>query len=186
MHAAQKISIKLVTEYLIQAASISNGATLKDIINFTGVSESSVRRVIKKHPAIIRLEIPGRESKYYLDQEKMMNSLTPEKDDGKVPLIKTDQAFIDTIQNMSIVEFAAHLRALKFDESKLNFQLMTQNAVDFQEGKDSLNPEIARKGRIGIDNLLQFNASMIAYLKMVRQHPEYMSDENWWAIWPKD
>lgn len=186
MHPAQKISMELVTKYLMQTASPSAPATLKDIINFTGVSESSVRRIIRKHPAIVRLEVPGKEAKYYLDQNKVVEAVTPPVDNGRVPLIHVDKEFITKIENFNVVEFSKQAKRWRFDESRAALTKALNQAQDYQNGLDSIDPQVMAEARIGIDNLLQYSVLLIAYLRKVKQHPEYTSDENWWAIWPKD
>lgn len=183
----RSINTELVIKYLSAYSSISSGVTQKDLQAATGVSKSSISRILSTHPAIIRLEMPGREAKYYLDHNVVLQAMTTKQDDdGRVPLIKVDQAFITKVEQYTPVEFSKALARWDLEDSRAKLSKAIINSHEFQRGKDSIDPQVMREARAALDNLIQFSATMIAYCRMVKQHPEYLSDTEWWAIWPKD
>ena len=199
MASVQLINTQTVINYMLTADNMQFGCTPEDIMAATGLSKSTVYRIIKKHPAIIRLEMPGKRARYQIDHNGFSQAVEPVKVDRgskhstKIPV---ESSLVKFIQNLDPLEFANKMREYtkdefaegltKFDFDKAALSKAMQMSWDFQNGTDSIDPSVMAQARISLDRLQSFAVFLYFYSAGIKRHGEYLSETEWWAIWPKD
>ena len=199
--ATQKINRKVIINYLGMATGIRKGATVNDIIAATGLGRATVYRVINKTPAIKRLDMPGKHAYYWLDpdeadSEPVQKVTKVEQKKSNWAQIPVEPALVGFIMNSSWTENYEKLRSYtlgeykdgktKYEFDKEALLAAMQNSQDFQNGADRFWPELTEEARLAIRRLGDFGLLFYLWCLAMQQHPEFKSDENFWALWPKD
>lgn len=189
MYKQQKINMEMVINALMASASASAGISAADIIALTGLSSSTVYRIIAKHPAIKSMNIPGRKQLYYLDHE-VLTTYRPvgegkrkRRVDLTADLIRhwetIDKAGVGVLLN----EYMGGIPDSAVHNVRLAKLIITANAINQM---DSPSPEHIDAARSAIRELVSFSGAMhIVYSDMLR-HPNFKSDDSFKSIYPKE
>ena len=184
------INTDTVCQFLLAGHSPTNGASAEDIIMGTGLSKSTVYRILRTCDSIVRLKMPGKQSLFYCDVILYQNRITqsPVKSGGiRVavrPQVKEQAESLSMLDGLAVFDGAVSSgRISKYLKDLLDTYNETQ---DFQRETGRIEPDTYAKYRAAVEKLQEFSIVMYFWLDKQRKHPQFIDAENFWAIWPLD
>lgn len=197
MAMSPNVTYEVISRYLIMQGA--NGATVPDICAATGISRSALYRHIAKNPAITKKESPGRREYYVLDLSKVVttkSSHRESKNDRWATRVRLEPAVAKHYMNMDMYQVAERMGTYfrptaegekeKFKQDMNIFNEAYTQALRFQAGLETIEPEVMQAAREAIDRIQNEMLFMYFWLEGIKRHKEYSSETEWWAIWPKD
>lgn len=183
------INTDTVCQWLLATHSSTSGASADDIITGTSLSQSTVYRILRSCPAIVKLHMPGKRALYYCDVS-LYNSM--DKSGAKPrgirinvsPLIKDRAESLGMLDGLAVFDDAISNKRIS---GYLKDLLDTYNETqDFQRETGRIEPDTYAKYRAAVEKLQEFSIVMYFWLDKQRKHPQFIDAENFWAIWPLD
>ncbi len=191
MNKQLAINTDVVVKYLLMAQGPLKGVSVLDICGATGLSRSTVYRVIKLHPAIETIGSPGRKQLYRLNVERLSEAALSEHASKQRPLI-VDEAHAKVFEGLGMVETLKKCAAYIVQENPDGISYhradlkrlgeVVNNSIDFVNGKDSIDPSLIAPARRAVEEVMLYAAMLQITLGQLIKDPRFTDDENFWQL----
>ncbi len=184
MNKQLSINMDIVTKYMLMAQGPIKGVSVIDIAGATGLSRSTVYRVINIHPAIEPMNTPGRKQVYRLNLDRLNDQAIAGSKGRKIEVDEAHAIYFDGLNPIQLMlKLQGYIKPDSDGNSAIRAVMQpiakfASEAIAFQQGEGDA-PLDATAFRAAVEEALLFSAMLQISLTNIKRDKNYTSNECW-------
>ena len=190
MSSQLTINMETVAKFMHMSTSSIKGITVDDVCAGTGLSKSTVYRVIKKHPGIKPLAMQGKQRLYYFDHTVIYEPMV--KASKHKRRLEIDEATANHVEKLGMVEFLKRAQQYTLDgetpKHRADFKAVARVVSTVNNSGGDILPTVdeVTEARQAIESLLAYGAFLQIRLGRIKRDKRYMNDSEFWNLFKEE